>query len=658
METDNQQQIGPGSQQQAEKEKEANRNEELRDLCVEYLRTYDADMQAFLQEVELNMMVMNGDPLGDEVAGRSAYISTDAEETVEWIMPHLMRMFYGSNEVCSCAGHGPEDSEGAAALGDKVNWDFMKRQKGYFVIQDAFRDALATKIGVWKYWWDTEPIEEEKEFELFEAEIRALAANPNFKIEEIKPGQPPIIAIDSATGMEVVVQPQTYKVLTQTIQRLDGARAEAVPIEELVFDPKTKDISKENFICHILRKEIDDVVANYEIDKSDIIQEVDSFRTDTLRQQRYKDLGGINYVQDANDKNYVYLRECCVARWEGKRKRRYIVTLMGDQVLRVQKNKYNRNNYCFISPIRKSHREIGKSETDLVAQIQELRSRLTRYILDNLAYQTTGVRIIDEEIISADEFQDQDFPGGIVTKKQNPGADISKAIHIPQYEPLPPHAFAFLEKTEQIKENRSGMTRYTQGSDAGKSLNDTATGISAIMDASMARIVLIARNFAEGGFGDLLRQFAWMNTKFMNRTVNIRFDNRWTKIDPAKLDVAYDVEVSVTATSGNKDLQIQQLMALLQRAGNNMQIQIMTPKNIYEVEKLILTLQGKKDIDKFLTEPQPPQPMPGMMPGGPAGMLGSAAQGPVPGGQPLPAGPGNPMQALKPAPAALPAGPQ
>jgi len=269
------------------------------------------------------------------------------------------------------------------------------------------------------------------------------------------------------------------------------------------------------------------------------------------------------------------------------------------------------------------------------------------------------VRIIDTEIISMDDFQDQDFPGGLVEKKQNPGSDISKSVYIPPYEPLPAHAFAFLEKTESIRENRSGMTRYTQGSDSGKNLNDTATGISAIMDASMARIVLIARNFAEGGFGDLLKQFAWMNTKFLNRTANIRFDNRWVKVDPSKLDVDYDVEISVTATSGNKDLQIQQLMALLQRAGNNMQIGVMSPKNIYEVEKLILTMQGKKDIDKFLTEPQPPQPMGGMVPGAPPGMVGQGAQGgPIPGGQPLPAGPGNPMQSVKPMPAAVPAGPR
>ena len=40
-----------------------------------------------------------GLPLGTEQEGRSAIVSTDVADSIEWIMPQIMRSFTQSNEV-------------------------------------------------------------------------------------------------------------------------------------------------------------------------------------------------------------------------------------------------------------------------------------------------------------------------------------------------------------------------------------------------------------------------------------------------------------------------------------------------------------------------------------------------------------------------------
>jgi len=87
-------------------------------------------------------------------------------------------------------------------------------------------------------------------------------------------------------------------------------------------------------------------------------------------------------------------------------------------------------------------------------------------------------------------------PGGIIRSKVLGGV-----------RPIPAQAigapgFQMLEYWDTVKENRVGVTRYNQGIDA-DSLNKTKGGMEMIRSASMQRIELIARIFAETYLKDL-----------------------------------------------------------------------------------------------------------------------------------------------------------
>ena len=82
-----------------------------------------------------------GMPLGNEQEGRSQVISNDVLDTVESLMPSLMRIFTSGDNVFSCEGTGPEDDEMARQCSDYLNYIFYKENSGFLALYSAFKDA-------------------------------------------------------------------------------------------------------------------------------------------------------------------------------------------------------------------------------------------------------------------------------------------------------------------------------------------------------------------------------------------------------------------------------------------------------------------------------------------------------------------------------------
>jgi hypothetical protein len=51
-----------------------------------------------------------GEPFGNEEEGRSQVVSMDVRDTVQAIMPSLMRIFHGSDQTVEYVPQGPEDA--------------------------------------------------------------------------------------------------------------------------------------------------------------------------------------------------------------------------------------------------------------------------------------------------------------------------------------------------------------------------------------------------------------------------------------------------------------------------------------------------------------------------------------------------------------------
>jgi hypothetical protein len=98
------------------------------------------------------------------IEGRSKAVSTDVADTIEGLLPNLMDIFAGSDEVVHFEPVGPEDEEAAQQETDYVNHVFMQQNPGFMVLYSMFKDACLSKTGLAKVWWDEREQEERETY--------------------------------------------------------------------------------------------------------------------------------------------------------------------------------------------------------------------------------------------------------------------------------------------------------------------------------------------------------------------------------------------------------------------------------------------------------------------------------------------------------------
>jgi len=98
------------------------------------------------------------------VDGRSRTVSTDVSDIVEGLMPNLMDIFAGSDEVVRFEPDGPDDEEQAQQETDYVNHVFMQQNPGFMILYGFIKDALLSKTGIVKVWWEEREEEERETF--------------------------------------------------------------------------------------------------------------------------------------------------------------------------------------------------------------------------------------------------------------------------------------------------------------------------------------------------------------------------------------------------------------------------------------------------------------------------------------------------------------
>jgi hypothetical protein len=128
--------------------------------------------------------------------GRSEAVSSDVADTIEGLMPSLMDIFAGSDEVVKFEPVSKEDEEAAQQETDYVNHVFMQQNPGFMTLYSFIKDALLSKVGIVKVWWE-EREEEEREtyFDQSEDQYSALVAAC-----ELSGGMMKIIAHTENTG--------------------------------------------------------------------------------------------------------------------------------------------------------------------------------------------------------------------------------------------------------------------------------------------------------------------------------------------------------------------------------------------------------------------------------------------------------------------------
>ena len=191
------------------------------------------------------------------------------------------------------------------------------------------------------------------------------------------------------------------------------------------------------------------------------------------------------------------------------------------------------------------HRFYGRSVSELVEDVQLVKSTVMRQLLDNM-YLTNNNRVaIMDGMVNLDDLLTS-RPGGVVRTKQPP----SQVMMPMQNQTISQQAFPLLEYLDTVRESRTGVTRYNQGMDA-DALNKTATGVNALMSQSQMRMELIARVFAETGVKDLFKRIFELTCKYQDKERVVELNNQFIPVKPTEWRNRYNITITVGLGTGS-----------------------------------------------------------------------------------------------------------
>jgi hypothetical protein len=547
----------------------------------------------------------HGENFGNEEVGRSQVVSRDLSEVIDHMMPQLMRIFASSDYV-RFVPRGPEDVKAAEQATDLANYIVESENGGFRLMHDWFKDALLNKVGVIKACWEEKETVQEREFEgLTDLELQALLADDTVDIisQDVRIIQEAQVALEG--GAEMQEQVSEYDVSIKRRIRKGRVRLDLVAPEEFLIDTRAKSLDDARFVAHRTLVTISDLVAmGYDAD------EVESYAgsADEIhsqeRQSRFQDLDGGLENDPADDTlREVIYTECWMkvdADDDGIAENRRICTIGEDY--HVVRNEYSDvPPFALLSPVLMPHRAIGQSIAEKLFDIQLTKSALLRSTLDNI-YLTNNSRVLAlEGATNLDDLM-TNRPGGIVRVRQ---MGAVQPLTVPQ---VGRDAMAVLSYMDQVKEQRTGISKASMGLDANALQSATATAVAATVSGAQSQIEMIARVFAETGVKDLFRIILRLITTYQDEPKTIRLRNEFVPIDPSGWDAEMDLSVNVGLGTGQTAEKMQFLSMIA--AKQEQLLQTLGPKNpLVNLGQYAATLEkmieaaGFKATEAFINRP-------------------------------------------------------
>lgn len=561
-----------------------------------------------------------GLPFGNEEDGRSQVVSMDVRDTVQGILPSLMRIFFGPERVVEFAPQGPEDIASAEQATDYVDFIFKRDNPGFKILHSAFKDALVRKCGIVKYWWDESVEVKAESFSMLDEQtMMFLTQDPDIEISAVREYPIPGMAEQNLAQGIMTPPPMMYDVEIKRRIKSGKVKIEALPPEEFLIDRRAKSIDEATFVGHRTMKTVSDLVAmGYDYDE---MVEVAGNGNDFDNNEEYTARNPFAVISTANNgdpssKSVLYIEGYLKVDFDGDgiaEMRRICTVGTGNKVMRNEI--VAERQFADFCPDPEPHTFFGMCPADVVMDIQRIKSSVQRGILDSLAQAINPRTAIVEGQANMDDVLNTEV--GAVIRMRAPG--MVQPFTTPF---VGQAAFPMLDYLDDIKQTRTGISKAASGLDADALQSTTKAAVSATVNAAHQHIEMIARTFAETGLRKLFTGILKLVIENQDKERMIRLRNTFVPIDPRSWDANMDVIVNVGVGDGTLEDKInilnqvamRQEMILKETGVNNPVVSL--PQYTNTLTKL-LQLAGIKDSQNYFNElpvdfqlPEPPAPKP------------------------------------------------
>jgi len=539
-----------------------------------------------------------GEPFGNEVEGRSQVVSMDVQDTIESALPQLLKVFVSGDNVVSFDPKNAEDVEAADQETDYVNHVVMEKNNGFSTFYVWFKDALLSKNGYVKAYFEEEyDVEEEKYEGLTDGQLAMLVQDDKVEVLEHTAYDDPsfnpseAIAQSMMTGEPLPPAPQLHDIKIRITETKGKICIKNVAPENIMVSVDTDGPSllHARFVQHRELMSISEISEAFGVSK----KKLEGIMTDT--QDLFEQESNARDIYDEEYDRAVELSQLLVKDTyykDNDKRMRYVI--VGNEI--IYREETDIVPFACLTPMIMPHRHVGRSYADLTMDIQLTKSALIRGQLDNMYLANNGRYAISSRVNLDDMLTSR--PGGVVRVEGDPGSAIMPLSH----PPLPQASFELVSYMDTMKEKRTGVTAYNQGLDS-NSLNKTASGINQIMTAAQQRMELVARTFAETGVKELFMLVHKLVRTHLTKPDIVLLRNKWVEVDPREWKARNDLTISVGLGAGNKDQQLMHLNTILAMQKEALAAGLTDPAKIYNSLAKLTQNAGFKNPEEFWTNP-------------------------------------------------------
>ncbi len=553
------------------------------------------------------------------LANRSRAVSTDVADAVETLLPDLVEIFTGGDDVATFSPVGQEDEAAARQESDYVNQVVMHDNDGFMTLYAAFKDALLVKTGVIKWWWEEDAASpaperfQDKSFEELQGAMAAVQAWPGLSLAGVNE------RIDPETGEAL------YDFEIARAGRGGRVRVRAVPPEDFTVARDTVRLAETTYCAMRSRPRAQDLIAlGYDADK---VADLPAYGAGSAgeRERLARDTAGEEMGLAAcgpvgaarSELRTVEIVEHVLRVVDADGRPELWRVVSGDQErVLLERERVDEVQFAALTPYPQAHRFYGRSVADLLIEIQRIKTALTRMLLDS------GYFALNQRVeVATDRASPFTIPDLL---RNEPGVPIRSrtgdAVRAIGAGGLSFDAAGALEYFSTVGEARTGIVRNAQGLNP-DTLHQTASGAMALMNNAQRRMRMIARIFAETGVKDLFLGVHALIRRHAERAEVVRLRGAWVQVDPTTWGERKDMSIEVGVGSGGREHELavgrEAMSVMTQIIGlqGGLNGPFVTAANAYNFLKRYFERGlGMKTADPILSDPSTALPGPAQAP--------------------------------------------
>jgi len=575
------------------------------------------DAKDFIDQIGQERALATEYYLGKEPSGTSSlqseFVDTSVRDSILFMLPSIMRTFFGTKKVVEFIPKNAEDIPIAQQQTDYINY-IMDKNDGFSVLYDAFKDSLVRKSGYVKAFWDDSISVSTHEYtDLSPEAYMALLMEKDVEVMEESVTSESMTMIDEMSGEEITQEtPISYDLKIRRVKPKDQVVIEAIPPEEILISRAARDIHSSPYVAHRMIKSVGDLVAmGYDQDDmSDYIGSSDYLDEQSYQEQEARSPLDTNLFpdrSDLDDRSVLYIEHYVRYDLDEDGIDELIrVCTIGDSCHILNVSPWDELPIAMFETDPEPHTVIGNCPADYLIPIQASKSQIMRDTLDSLGHSIFPRMTVVEGQVNIDDVLNTDI--GQPIRVRAPG--MVQPMSIPF---VGKESFPFMQYLDSLKEDRTGVSKAAAGLNADALQSSTKTAVTATVSAAQGRVELICRHLAEGGMKSLFKLINHLVIKHQDQEAIVRLNNEFVAVDPRFWDADKDISVNV-AISKNSDEEKMQVLSML--AGKQEQIlQMLGPDNpLVTMQQYANTLSrmiemaGFKDSTAFVNTNIPPMP--------------------------------------------------